>query len=115
MILEREIGREGRMEAGGRERLKESGRERARGNRKLPKVRTWGGSFSPGRCFICRRTQPEGVLCSSDHHHPVKKKIRPQLVWLSGLSAGCETKGRRFDSQSGHVPGLRARSPVWAT
>ena len=24
----------------------------------------------------------------------------------------CEPKGLRFDSQSGHMPGLRARSPV---
>ena len=24
----------------------------------------------------------------------------------------CEPKGRQFDSQSGHMPGLRARSPV---
>ena len=27
------------------------------------------------------------------------------LVWLSGLLA-CEPKGRRLDSQSGHMPGL---------
>ena len=32
--------------------------------------------------------------------------------WLSGWSAGCEPKGRGFDSQSGHMPGLRARTPV---
>ena len=36
----------------------------------------------------------------------------PWLVWLSGLSAGCELKGCWFDSQSGHMPGLWARSPV---
>ena len=38
------------------------------------------------------------------------------LAWLSGLSVGCELKGHGFDSQSGHMPGLRARSPaggVW--
>ena len=36
----------------------------------------------------------------------------PWLVWLSGLSMGCELKGRRFYSQSGLVPGLRARPLV---
>ena len=36
----------------------------------------------------------------------------PWLVWLSGLSAGREPKGHQFDSQSGHMPGLQARSPV---
>ena len=34
------------------------------------------------------------------------------LVWLSGLSTGCEPRGCRCDSQSGHMPGLRARSSV---
>ena len=42
----------------------------------------------------------------------VKKRQAPWLVWLSGLSAGCEPKGHRFESQSGHMPGLQARSPV---
>ena len=31
---------------------------------------------------------------------------------LAGLSAACEPKGHRFNSQSGHVPGLWARSSV---
>ena len=39
----------------------------------------------------------------------------PWLVWPSGLSVGCESKGRWFNSQSGHMPGLRARSPMGAT
>ena len=28
-------------------------------------------------------------------------------VWLSGLSASLQTKGGRFDSQSGHMPGMQ--------
>ena len=28
------------------------------------------------------------------------------------IEQGCELKGRQFDSQSGHVPGFQARSPV---
>ena len=32
----------------------------------------------------------------------------PWLVWLSGLSTGCESKGCWFDSQSGHMPALWA-------
>ena len=48
-------------------------------------------------------------------HNCLKVKLWPWLVWLSGLSTGCEPKGGRFDSQSGHMPGLQARSPVGAT
>ena len=40
------------------------------------------------------------------------KKNYPWLVLLSGLSAGCKPKGHWFNSQSGHMPGLQARSPV---
>ena len=32
------------------------------------------------------------------------------LVWLSWLSASLQTKGHWFNSRSGHMPGLRARS-----
>ena len=32
-------------------------------------------------------------------------------VWLSALSAACKPRDRWFDSQSGHMPGLWARSP----
>ena len=43
------------------------------------------------------------------------KKLRePWLMWLSGLSAGCEPKGCWFDSLSGHMLGLWARSTVGA-
>ena len=42
----------------------------------------------------------------------IKRPISPWLVWLSGLSASPRTKDWRFDSQSGHMPGLQARSPV---
>ena len=33
---------------------------------------------------------------------------------ISGLSAGCKPKGHSFDSYSGNMPGLWARSPVGA-
>ena len=36
----------------------------------------------------------------------------PWLVWLSALSPSIEAKGRWFDSQSGHMPGLQASSLV---
>ena len=32
-------------------------------------------------------------------------------MWLNRLSALLESEGCRFDSQSGHMPGLWARSP----
>ena len=37
---------------------------------------------------------------------------QPWLVWLTGLSDTCEPKGHWYNSQSGHMPGLWARSPV---
>ena len=40
------------------------------------------------------------------------KSLRPWLVWLYGWMPDWEPKGRQFDSQSGHMPGLRARSPL---
>ena len=33
-------------------------------------------------------------------------------MWLRGLNAGLRTESRWFDSQSGHMPGLQARSPL---
>ena len=42
-------------------------------------------------------------------------RILPWLVWLRGLTAGVRKKGRQFDSQSRHMPGLWARSPVGGT
>ena len=45
----------------------------------------------------------------------IKKTLKPWLVWLSGLALAWESKGCWFDSQSGHVPELRARSPVGGT
>ena len=40
--------------------------------------------------------------------------VRPWLVLLRGLSMGCKSKGCQFNSQSGHMPGLQAGSPVGA-
>ena len=42
-----------------------------------------------------------------------KYKHWPWLVWLSGWVLAFEPKGRWFDSQSEHMPGVQARSPVW--
>ena len=40
---------------------------------------------------------------------------RPWLVWLSDWVPICKSRGHRFNSQSGHMPGLRARSWVGVT
>ena len=40
------------------------------------------------------------------------KEITQPWLQLSGLSVGCEQKGCRFNTQSGHMPGLRARFPA---
>ena len=37
-------------------------------------------------------------------------KREPWLVWLSELSTGQQTKDHQFNSWSGHMPGLRART-----
>ena len=42
--------------------------------------------------------------------HLKKKKKKPWLVWFSGWGIILQTQ--RFDSWSGHRPGLRARSPA---
>ena len=39
-------------------------------------------------------------------------ELWPWLVWLSGLGVGCKPEGHQYYSQSGHMPGLQARSPV---
>ena len=53
----------------------------------------------------------DGDICNSiNSKYKVKK--RPWLVWLSGWSAAFEPKGQWLDSQSGHMPGLWARSPA---
>ena len=42
------------------------------------------------------------------------KKVMHQPGWCGSMdwALNLEAKGRRFDSQSGHRPGLQARSPV---
>ena len=42
----------------------------------------------------------------------LKNEWMPWLVWLSGLRASLQTKDHKFDSQSGHMSGLQARSLV---
>ena len=38
---------------------------------------------------------------------------KPRMVWLSWLGVNLQTeKVLGFDSRSGHMPGLQARSPV---
>ena len=40
------------------------------------------------------------------------KNCQPWLLWLVDWVPACEPKGHQFNSQSGHIPGLQARSPV---
>ena len=42
----------------------------------------------------------------------IDQQFLPWLVWLSGLSVTYEPKGRVFNSQTEHVPGLQARPSV---
>ena len=69
-------------------------------------VRLWHLGHSRGDADLeTTLEKPLGLLTAF-------KKVQPWLVWLSGSSVGCEPKGRQFNSQSGHMPGLLARSPV---
>ena len=49
------------------------------------------------------------------HHHFRNEEISPG--WCSSMDwvRACKPKGHQFNSQSGHRPGLRARSPVGCT
>ena len=42
----------------------------------------------------------------------IKNAYRPGWCGSVDWALACESKGHRFDSQSGHMPGLWARSPV---
>ena len=54
-------------------------------------------------------------LCRSPKDLFRETRNKRWLLWLRGLSVGCEPTGHRLDSQLGHRPGLQARSPVRAT
>ena len=60
--------------------------------------------------MVARREGDWGVCEIDEGDQEVQNS--PWLVWLSGLTMGCEQKGCQLDSQSGHMPGLWARSPV---
>ena len=59
-----------------------------------------------------RAAEPPITLPNYLIHWVSKRFLWPWLVYLSGLSAGCEPKGCQFESQLGYMPGLQARSPV---
>ena len=57
-------------------------------------------------------------IINKDFHH-VRKEIymkdqRSVPGWCGSVDSvpACEPKGHKFDSQTGHMPGLKARSPV---
>ena len=71
--------------------------------------------FNLGKQSFTMATNAFGDMASKEFRqvmNGLQNQKQPWLVWLSGLSAACESKGRWFDSQSGHMPGLWARSPV---
>ena len=55
------------------------------------------------------------TCCIKFLHSPNKSQtFSPWLVWCGSVDWAqvCQLKGHRFNSQSGHMPGLQARSPV---
>ena len=54
-----------------------------------------------------RNTHPRGMTMSTQTLTIIFLTVKKGV-----FSAACERKGRRFDFQSGHMPGLRARSPA---
>ena len=61
-----------------------------------------------GYCNSIKKTQEEIKVTLSE----IKKNLQPGLVWLVDRAPACEPKGCWFNSQSGHTPGLQARSLV---
>ena len=59
----------------------------------------------------------EPALPQGKKKNHLKDWIKTCPGWCDSVDCvpACEPKGRWFDSQSGHMPGLRARSPVRAT
>ena len=91
-------------------------------------LRFWLCSSSGSYCWLLRRTylkkKQYSLICILFYVHAIlqynlqyfqKPFLLSWLVWLSGLSVGCKPKDCWFKSQSGHMPGLQARSPVGAT
>ena len=87
----------------------------------LQSTRVWGNyhSFSDFHLLLCKigiNTVPDSPVCCKWELRRIpcdqESLQKPWLVQLSGLSVGCEPKGRWFNSQSGHMSGLQARSPV---
>ena len=52
------------------------------------------------------------TICSGWQPAQLKHLISPWLAWLGALSAGLQTQESPVDSWLGHMPGLRATSPV---
>ena len=87
----------------------------------LQSTRVWGNyhSFSDFHLLLCKigiNTVPDSPVCCKWELRRIpcdqESLQKPWLVQLSGLSVGCEPKGRWVDSQSVHMPGLWVRSPV---
>ena len=53
-------------------------------------------------------------ICKSINmiHHINKSKDKNHMIISIDVEKACEPKGRRFNSQLGHMPMLQARSPV---
>ena len=47
--------------------------------------------------------------------HLSKNETEAWLMWLSRLVPACKPKGPQFNSQSGHMPGFQAGSPMGGT
>ena len=66
-----------------------------------------------------KTNEPEdiGIETILNETYRRKKKENNGSGWYGSVDwvPACKTKGRWFDSQSGHMPGLEARSPVGGT
>ena len=69
-------------------------------------IQARGRPFTPGQLQTQHRIVWLGMC-----RYCLKLDAAPWLVWLSGLSTGLQARGSLVDSQSGHMPGLWARSP----
>ena len=76
----------------------------------LPKISFMNHPIiKPSTIVFCQKFT---TVILSPFTETLRSQSQPWLVWLNGLMLAWEHKGHRFNSQSGHMPGFRARSPI---
>ena len=67
-----------------------------------------------GNYLLCSKREMHSPVLAEEGRSELKDRERESPVWCGSVDwvLACEPKGRWFNSQSGHMPGLRARPPL---